>query len=70
VSAYSLDESLPGAGLTATVHSFRAGADWREPEWTGPPLVVGDARPATGRHGQSARTVAETAQWMHAGRRA
>jgi hypothetical protein len=32
VSGYTLDEVLVGKG-TPTIHAFRAGADWREPEW-------------------------------------
>lgn len=32
-----------------TAHSFRAGADWREPDWAGPQLTVGDAHPGTWR---------------------
>ena len=43
VSGYTLDEAAAGAG-TATIHAFRAGADWREEGWA--PVSIGD--PHTG----------------------
>ncbi len=41
LSGYTLDEVAAGAGLETTIHAFRAGADWREPEWS--PSSIGDA---------------------------
>jgi hypothetical protein len=65
VSAYTLDQAtVAGENLSATMHSFRAGADWREPEWTGPPLVVGDAAPGDWVSTSSGATVSGTAQWL------
>ena len=40
--------------MTPTIHSFRAGADWREPDWTGPPFTVGDPHPGTWRETHTA----------------
>ncbi|MEX2555740.1 MAG: hypothetical protein WEB06_08915 [Actinomycetota bacterium] len=41
VSGYTLDEVAAGAGLTPTIHAFRAGADWRDEGWS--PFSIGDA---------------------------
>jgi hypothetical protein len=42
VSGYTLDEVAAGHGHAATIHAFRAGADWRFDEgWN--PVSVGDA---------------------------
>lgn len=65
ITGYSLEQALPeGDALTADLHSFRAGADWREPEWEGPPLVLGDAQTGTWRKTVSGTDVTATAQWM------
>ncbi|MDP9139827.1 MAG: alpha-galactosidase [Pseudomonadota bacterium] len=65
ISGYTLDQSQPeGDGLNADLHAFRAGADWREPEWAGPPLVVGDAQLGTWRKTTSGTDVTETAEWL------
>jgi hypothetical protein len=48
-----LDEVAPVGAVTATAHSFRAGADWREPGWTGPPFAIGDPHPGTWRESHS-----------------
>ncbi|HEY1078438.1 MAG TPA: alpha-galactosidase, partial [Fontimonas sp.] len=65
ITGYTLDQSQPeGDGLTADLHAFRAGADWREPEWAGPPLVVGDAQTGTWRKTMSGTDVTETAEWL------
>jgi hypothetical protein len=67
LSAYTLDEAVPGAGVAVTLHSFRAGADWREPGWK--PQGVGD--PNTGDWRKTTRRgrgtpVGGTAQWLSA----
>jgi melibiase-like protein len=49
-----LDELVPVGPVTPTVHSFRAGADWREPGWAGPPVTIGDPHPGTWRESHSA----------------
>src|SRR4051812_7975151 len=41
LSGATLDEAAV-AGAAPTLHAFRAGSDWREPDWTGPPLALGD----------------------------
>jgi hypothetical protein len=65
ISGYTLDQAQPdGDGLNAELHAFRAGADWREPEWAGPPLVVGDAQTGTWRKSYAGTALTETAQWM------
>jgi len=58
-------EQLDVDSVTATAHAFRAGADWREPEWTGPALVIGDPQPGTWREqSEASSTVSGTAQWL------
>ena len=65
ISGYSVDESRPqGAGLRGTIHSFRAGADWREPEWTGPQVTIGDAHPGDWRETRAGASVSGGAQWL------
>ena len=49
-----LDEAAVGARAAPTVHSFRAGADWREPGYEGPPVAIGDPHPGTWRASSSA----------------
>jgi hypothetical protein len=61
-----LEEIAPGA-VTPTLHAFRAGADWREPEWTGPDLQVGDPHPGTWRDTRTAATgepISGPGQWL------
>src|SRR4051794_11768339 len=41
LSGATLDEAAV-RGAAPTLHAFRAGADWREPDWAGPQLSVGD----------------------------
>jgi hypothetical protein len=64
ISGYSLDEARPQGDINAEMHSFRAGADWREPEWAGPPLVIGDPHPGSWRFTTAGATVSGTAQWL------
>jgi hypothetical protein len=54
LSRATLDEAAPTAAVTPTIHSFRAGADWREPDWTGPPFTIGDPHPGTWRETHTA----------------
>jgi hypothetical protein len=68
LSGYTLDELAVGPA-TPTIHALRAGADWREPEWTGPQLAVGDAHAGTWRDTRTAGTgqpLAGPAQWATA----
>ena len=54
--------AVPAA--TATLHALRAGADWREPGYTGPQLTVGDPHAGTWRHTVSGPTVDAAGQWL------
>jgi hypothetical protein len=64
LSSYWLDRSTPGETVNADLHSFRAGADWREPEWDRPPLTIGDPQGGTWRKTTSGTSVYGTAQWL------
>jgi hypothetical protein len=54
LSRATLDEVAPASAAAPTLHAFRAGGDWREPDWPGPPFTIGDAHPGTWRETQSA----------------
>ncbi|HEX8206738.1 MAG TPA: alpha-galactosidase [Solirubrobacteraceae bacterium] len=61
-----LEELAPGPGRPA-LHAFRAGADWRDPEWTGPELQVGDPHAGTWRETRTApegQPVSGSGQWL------
>ncbi len=64
LSGYTLDQAQPVGGVDADLHSFRAGADWREPGWEGPPLAIGDPRAGTWRLTTTGDSVAASAQWL------
>lgn len=65
LTGYSMEETTPsGDGLHAQMHAFRAGADWREPEWAGPIIKVGDAQTGDWRASSEGAEVAGTAQWL------
>jgi hypothetical protein len=49
----TLDEAAVGRAAPE-ISAFRAGGDWREPGWQGPPVTVGDAHPGTWRQSTSA----------------
>lgn len=53
LSRATLDEAAVGAA-TPTIHAFRAGADWREPGYGGPPVTVGDPHAGTWHESRSA----------------
>jgi hypothetical protein len=62
-----LDELAPPLAAAPTIHAFRAGGDWRDPEWSGPPFTVGDPHPGTWRVSQSAGTgepLAAAGEWL------
>jgi hypothetical protein len=48
LSRFVAEEVFTG-DAAPTLHALRSGADWREPGWTGPPLVVGDPHSGTWR---------------------
>jgi hypothetical protein len=65
----TLDEAAPGA-VVPTIHAFRAGADWREPDWPGPAVKLGDPHAGTWRESRSAeraQPLAAPGQWLSAG---
>ena len=69
LSEYSLDQASVGV-LAPTIHAFRAGADWREPDWAGPQLTIGDPHAGTWRSSSSAaagESLAGPAQWISMG---
>ena len=53
LSRASLDQAAVGTAAP-TIHAFRAGADWREPGYEGPPVTVGDPHAGTWRESRSA----------------
>jgi hypothetical protein len=63
---YTLDElRVPGAA--PTIHAFRAGADWREPDWDGPDLAIGEEHGGTWRETTtkaSGESLEGPAQWI------
>ncbi len=66
LGGYTLDEVTVGATVAATIHALRAGADWREPGWAGPPSI-GDPHAGTWRDSSSAPTgqaLTGPAQWL------
>ena len=68
LSAATLDEAAVGS-VSPTIHAFRAGADWRQPGYTGPDLSVGDPHAGTWRASQTAgpgSPLSGPAQWLTA----
>jgi hypothetical protein len=49
----TLDEAAVGTAQPV-LHAYRAGADWREPGYTGPEVAVGDKHPGTWRDTRTA----------------
>ena len=71
LSGASLDEAAVGAAAPE-LHAFRAGADWREPEWEGPPLTIGDPHPGSWRDTRTAgegQALRGPGQWLTAAAR-
>jgi hypothetical protein len=69
LAGWTLDEAATGRA-EPTIHAFRAGADWREPDWGGPDLSVGDPHAGTWRETRSAPAgapLAGPAQWLSLG---
>ena len=62
-----LSMAAVGPEATGTIHAFRAGADWRDPDWSGAPLAVGDKHPGTWREsttGEPGEAVGGNAEWV------
>ncbi|MEA2386404.1 MAG: alpha-galactosidase [Thermoleophilaceae bacterium] len=65
----TLDEAAVGAEPAVTLHNLRAGADWRSPDYEGPPMSVGDPQAGTWRAtttGKPGQPVAANAEWLSA----
>jgi alpha-galactosidase len=63
----TLEEAAPSGAVAPTIHAFRAGADWREPDWTGPALTIGDPHPGTWRESHTAaagQPLAGSGEWL------
>jgi hypothetical protein len=68
LSGATLEQAATGAAAPA-LHAFRAGADWRDPSWTGPDLQVGDPHAGTWRVSRSAargEALDGAGQWLSA----
>ena len=67
LSRAMLDELTPTTAVAPTIHSFRAGGDWREPDWPGPPFTIGDPHPGTWRETHTAgagQALEGPAEWL------
>src|SRR3954470_14456405 len=54
LSAATVDEATVGASVTPAISAFRAGSDWRDSSWTGPPFALGDPHGGTWRETRTA----------------
>ena len=64
---YTIEQAAVGSDVAPTIHAFRAGADWREPDWGGAPLAIGDKHAGTWRDTRSApagQALKGAAQWI------
>jgi Melibiase len=67
LSSATLDLAGVGSGVTPVLRAFRAGTDWREPGWNGPPLWAGYAQPGDVRQdlaGSRGRAIEANAEWI------
>jgi hypothetical protein len=65
----TLDEAAVGGEARVTAHNLRAGADWRSPDYGGPPLSVGDPQAGTWRattESGPGEPLEANAQWLEA----
>jgi hypothetical protein len=65
----TLDEAAVGDKAAVTLHNLRAGADWRSPDYEGPPTSVGDPQGGTWRattEGKPGEPVEANAEWLSA----
>jgi hypothetical protein len=63
----AFEEAAVGSDVAATIHAFRAGADWREPGYEGPQFVLGDPHAGTWRDshtGDRGENLSGPAQWI------
>ena len=69
LSKAALDLAGVGGAITPVLRSFRAGTDWREPGWPGPPLWVGYRQAGDVRQdltGSPGKPVEANAEWLDA----
>ncbi|HET7483726.1 MAG TPA: alpha-galactosidase [Actinomycetota bacterium] len=67
IAGATLDNAAVGSDVAATVNAFRAGADWRDPDWSGPPFSLGDAHGGTWRastSGDVGESVSAPGEWI------
>src|SRR6185312_9423857 len=63
----TLEQAAPPGAVAPAIHAFRAGADWREPDWTGPAITAGDPHPGTWRESHTAaagRPLDGSGEWL------
>jgi hypothetical protein len=69
LASATLELAAVGGDVVPVLRGFRAGTDWREPGWTGPPLHVGYAQGGDVRQDLSAprgKAVEANAEWLDA----
>ena len=69
IAGATLDEAAVGEKPAVTLHNLRAGADWRSPDYEGPPVSVGDPQAGTWRAtttGAPGEAVEANAEWLSA----
>ena len=69
LASATLEVAGVGSAVTPVLRAFRAGTDWREPGWKGPPLWVGYAQPGDVRQdvtGSKGHAVEANAEWLDA----
>src|SRR6185436_20290088 len=69
LSGATLDEAAVGDTAATAAHNLRAGADWRNPDYEGPPLAVGDPQAGTWRAtttGDPGEPIEANAEWLDA----
>ncbi|MGH2837224.1 MAG: hypothetical protein ACRDJY_02610, partial [Thermoleophilaceae bacterium] len=65
----TLDEAAVGDGSATAAHNLRAGADWRSPDYAGPPIGIGDQQTGTWRattEGEPGQAIEANAEWLDA----
>src|SRR5688500_15818123 len=66
----TLDEAAVGDAAETAAHNLRAGADWRNPDYAGPPVGIGDQQTGTWRAttaGAPGEPIEANAEWLEAG---
>ena len=69
ITGATLDEAAVGDKTRTAAHNLRAGADWRSPDYAGPPIGVGDQQVGTWRAtttGEPGQPIEANAQWLEA----